>query len=129
VRFQPVERFADHAIGIAHLLVQKFQLLACPWFRLRQDHAEVVRADLNHTERLADIVQNPAQDDPHLLLLKRAVRLAIGRGTPGNSRRCDFRFYGDCRHSNFETRGRWMNYNPVVAECKNYLRTILRELF
>jgi len=60
--------FMQNAVGLAHLLLQQFQLPPRPEIRGRQYQIQVIGAGIDHTERLAEVVNEAAHNGPNPLL-------------------------------------------------------------
>jgi hypothetical protein len=56
------------AVGLADLLLQQFQLLPRTKVGGRQHQIQVVRARIDHAERLAEVVNQDAHNGPNPLL-------------------------------------------------------------
>jgi hypothetical protein len=64
------EGFVQNAIGLAHLLLQQFQLLPRTQIGGRQNQVQIVGAGIDHAERLAEVVNQAAYDGPDPLRVR-----------------------------------------------------------
>jgi hypothetical protein len=105
------QRFVHDAVGLAHLLLQQVQLLPRAMVVVGQNQIQIVGAGVNDTERLAEIVNQSADEGPSLL-----PQRVLARG--GNLGR-------ECEHLILNSGGS-VDYNPGILRRKRIYAGILR---